>query len=104
MRGRALQLGYSMNEHGLYRMVGNKKGDKIDQIFESEGDVFKFLGMVYKSPTERIDGNSVVLVEKLIYLFKKNGQKTLDALSEEELIVMITSCNKATIMEMINPF
>jgi len=94
MRGRALQLGYSMNEHGLHKMVENKKCDKIDEKFTSEGDVFEFLGMAYKSPLERIDGNSVVIVEKLIDSFKKNGQKTLDALSEEELSVMITSCNK----------
>ena len=95
MRGRALELGYSMNEHGLYRMIDGKKTTKLDKEFKNEGEVFEFLNMVYKSPTERIGGGSVVFAEKLIDLFKINGQKTLDQLNEEELSVMITSCNKA---------
>ena len=32
MREHALELGYSMNEHGMYHMVNNKKGDRIAQI------------------------------------------------------------------------
>ena len=67
MRKRALDLGYSMNEHGLYKMekAGKsfKKGKKLDKYFPEEEDVFNFLGMVYKDPTERIDGTSVVLLK-----------------------------------------
>ena len=61
MRQRALDLGYSMNEHGLYKMTGKKKGPKLDAIFPNERSVFEFLGLKYKKPTERIDGRSVVL-------------------------------------------
>ena len=62
MRKRALDMGYSMNEHGLYKMVDGKKGTKLDRYFPTEKSVFDFMGMVYKGPTERKDGNSVVLI------------------------------------------
>ena len=45
MRGRALTLGYSLNEHGMYAMDGKKKGSKIDNLFSSEKDIFQFLKM-----------------------------------------------------------
>ena len=64
MRQRALDLGYSMNEHGMYKMVGKKKGGLITRKFENEKDIFDFLNMVYKLPRDRIDGNSVVLKPK----------------------------------------
>jgi len=70
MRGRAQTLGYSLNEHGIYKMQGKKKEDKVNNEFHSEEDIFQFLGMVYKSPQERIDGRAVVIntkeVEQLI--------------------------------------
>ena len=61
MRQRALDMGYSMNEHGLYKMQGKKKGPKLDMVFPTEEAVFEFLGMVYKTPVERVDGRAVVL-------------------------------------------
>ena len=61
MRQRALELGYSMNEHGLYKMEGKTKGAKIDTLFPTEQSIFTFLGLVYKEPTERIDGRAVVV-------------------------------------------
>jgi len=61
MRQRALELGYSMNEHGLYKMDGKKKGAKLDTIFPTEQSIFEFLGLEYKKPTERIDGRAVVV-------------------------------------------
>ena len=61
MRQRALDLGYSMNEHGLYKMSGKKKGPRLDVVFPTERSIFEFLGLEYKKPTERIDGRSVVL-------------------------------------------
>jgi DNA polymerase/3'-5' exonuclease PolX len=60
MRGRALTMGYSLNEHGLYKMDGKKKGAKLDKIFDNEKEVFDFLKMEYKEPNQRIDGRSVV--------------------------------------------
>ena len=62
MRKRALDMGYSMNEHGLYKMVNGKKGPKLERHFPTEKAVFDFMGMVYKGPTERKDGNAVILI------------------------------------------
>ena len=67
MRGRALSLGYSLNEHEMTKMgekvKGEKavKGAKVAHVFTSEKDIFDFLGMVYREPSERIDGRSVIL-------------------------------------------
>ena len=119
MRKRALDLGYSMNEHGFHKMVNKKKADKLQRQFSSEEDVFNFLGMVYKGPTERIDGNSVILKEdiveekgetktktkkkvkrkkingkKFIREFLKDGQPVLDQLDEDHLSEMVRAANK----------
>ena len=64
MRQRALDIGYSMNEHGLYEMKDRKKGAKLDMVFPTEQSIFEFLGMVYKKPTERIDGRAFALKTK----------------------------------------
>lgn len=66
MRQRALQIGYSMNEHGLYKMVDRKKTTKLDMLFKTEKDIFDFLSMEYKKPTERKDGNAVVIIEQKV--------------------------------------
>lgn len=63
MRKRAMDIGYTMNEHGIYKMNNKKKGEKVNEIFNDEEDIFKFLGMKYKKPNERINGNDVVLLE-----------------------------------------
>tara|TARA_B110000858_G_scaffold186025_1_gene228748 strand:+ start:29 stop:3403 length:3375 start_codon:yes stop_codon:yes gene_type:complete len=68
MRQRAVDLGYTMNEHGLYKLVkvaGKKKlqkGKKVDLLFPTEQSIFQFLGMVYKNPTERNGGKAVELI------------------------------------------
>ena len=61
MRQRALNMGYSLNEHGFYLMDGKKKGAKLETEFSSEKEIFDFLHMEYKEPQERIDGHSVVV-------------------------------------------
>jgi NAD-dependent DNA ligase len=61
MRHVALEKGYTMNEHGLYKMVDKKKGDKVAHSFHSEEDIFDFLGLEYKSPIERTDGRAIVV-------------------------------------------
>jgi len=60
MRHQALTMGLTLNEHGLYKMENNKKGNKVEHIFKNEQDIFDYLFLVYKSPIERIDGRSVV--------------------------------------------
>lgn len=61
MRSRALAMGCSLNEHGLYKMEEKKKGDKIGAVFKSEKDIFDLLGMEYKEPNDRVNGLSVVV-------------------------------------------
>jgi DNA polymerase/3'-5' exonuclease PolX len=61
MRHQALSMGLTMNEHGLYKMEGKKKGEKVDMIFTKEKDIFDYLHMKYKTPQERIDGRAVIL-------------------------------------------
>jgi NAD-dependent DNA ligase len=62
MRHEALQKGLSMNEHGLYKMDGKKKGEKVNAAFKDEKDIFEYLGLVYKTPVERVDGRAVIKV------------------------------------------
>jgi NAD-dependent DNA ligase len=59
MRQRALNRGYTLNEHGISTMKKGVKGDKISQIFPDEKSIFDFLDMQYKKPMERIDGRAV---------------------------------------------
>ena len=61
MRHVALEKGYTMNEHGIYKMDMKKKGDKVGHSFTSEKDIFDFLGIEYKSPNERTDGRAIVI-------------------------------------------
>jgi DNA ligase (NAD+) len=58
-RQRALDLGYSLNEHGLYKMAQGKKGSRVEGDFPTEESIFDFLKMKFKEPKERIDGRSV---------------------------------------------
>ena len=61
MRKHALTMEYSLNEHGLYKKLpGQKKEEKIEEIFKDEKDIFDFLGLEFKEPIERINGASVV--------------------------------------------
>ena len=62
MRKHAVDMGYTMNEHGIYKLVSGVKKDKVDVIFHDEGDIFTFLGLKYVEPTERKNGNNIVLL------------------------------------------
>jgi len=64
MRSRVLDLGYTMNEHGIYHIEKNKKGEKIQQTFADEKSIFDFLGIEWREPKDRIDGNSFKLIEE----------------------------------------
>lgn len=57
MRQVAVEQGYSMNEHGITK---GKKGVKVEHAFETEADIFAFLGLEYKLPTERTDGRAII--------------------------------------------
>lgn len=55
MRQRALDLGYTLNEHGICHVVQGKKGAIVEKPFPTEQSIFAFLGISYKEPWERID-------------------------------------------------
>lgn len=119
MRHQALQMGLTMNEHGLYKMDGKKKGDKIAHIFKNEKDIFDYLHMAYKTPIERADGRAVVIQPKspekkpfiiqddgddeddeiddnalaLINTFKTHGMSALQTLNENQLMSMLNQAN-----------
>ena len=84
MRHQALQLGFTMNEHGLYHMVDKKKGEKVSHKFRSEKDIFDYLNMEYKTPQERIDGRAAVIKmpvateKKELTVEKKELQKSIE--------------------------
>ena len=59
MRHVALEKGFTMNEHGINKMEAKKKGDKVEYNFNSEKDIFDFLGLEYKEPNERTDGRAI---------------------------------------------
>ena len=75
MRARALELGYSMNEHGLTHMKNKKKTTKLETVFPNEQAIFEFLGMKYVEPPKRIGHGAYVLVDKK-ELSKKNMATT----------------------------
>ena len=60
MRQRALDQGYSLNEHGMSKMEGKIKGQLVDHVFPDEKSIFDFLGMEYKTPMERQDARAIV--------------------------------------------
>ena len=63
MRQRALDMGYTLNEHGFYRMVSGKKGAKVQDDFPTEKSIFTFLNMEYKDPIERKDARAVQTIK-----------------------------------------
>ena len=82
MRARALTLGYSMNEHGLYLMENGVKTTKMKKYFPKEQDVFNFLGMQYKEPTDRKGADSVVFVKRTAPKKKSIAYKPLSILQK----------------------
>ena len=56
MRQKALDQGYTFNEHGIYYITDKKKGEKVQQMFPNEKSIFDFLGLKYKTPLERQTG------------------------------------------------
>lgn len=62
MRAHALKMGVSLNEHGLSKKEpGKKKEEMISYRFNSENDIFEYLNLEYKEPTNRINGLAIVI-------------------------------------------
>jgi len=121
MRQRALDLGYTLNEHGLSKMVSGKKGELLTNDFPTEQSIFEFLGMKYKEPREREGYKSVELVaepkvsvtsaspavkvsvasknnnnyKEDIEAFKKDGIDALFMLNERHLATILDESQKS---------
>jgi len=118
MRQRALNLGYSMNEH-CFTFIKNK--NKLNKIFNNEKEIFKFLDIKYILPTERnkIDLNENFKIitnskktkknklksnnkthkyktkmNKQILNFKKNGLSFLQKLKKKQLLDLLNYTNE----------
>lgn len=95
MRHIALDKGYTMNEHGINKMEGKNKGDKVEHHFRTEKDIFDFLGLKYKAPTERIDGRAVIVKTSKPKLIIEDT----DTESEEYTLLPKTLSKKYMIIE-----
>jgi len=108
MRQRALEMGFTMNEHGLYTIKDKKKGEKVVYKFYSEKDIFDYLNMEYKNPQERMDGRAVIMKKanntnnntnsnnvNIIKEFQKNGITVLQKLNESQISNILREANKA---------
>jgi hypothetical protein len=92
MRGHALKIGVSLNEHGLYKkQPGKEKEEKVDATFKDEKDIFDYLKLDYKEPVDRIDARSVVIkngailpTAKPIFLKHATTQKISEPKPEKE--------------------
>ena len=60
MRQRSLDLGFSLNEH---RLINKETKEVICLDMKTEKHIFHFLGMKFKEPHERINANSVELLD-----------------------------------------
>ena len=78
MRGHALKLDWSLNEHGFSKVVDKKKEEKVLLNIVDERGIFDVLKLEYKEPSERIDGRSVVSLVDMPKLEKVyRSRKTL---------------------------
>lgn len=108
MRGHALKMGLSMNEHGFTKKDSQQK-IVYDDIL-SEKDIFDKLNFVYVPPEKRIDGRSLIeniskdktgtpVMDKSVmnYIkdFKQNGLSVLKKLNEETIMEIISQANDA---------
>lgn len=108
MRGHALKMGLSMNEHGFTKKDTQQK-IVYDDIL-SEKDIFDKLNLVYVPPEKRIDIRSLVEnipkdksstpvmdknVMNYVSEFKQNGLSVLKKLNEETIMEIISQANDA---------
>ncbi len=88
MRQHALNLGYTFNEHGIYKLVNKKKGPLVQQQFPTEKSIFDFLGLQYIEPTMRRDARDVIPTSNV-------SQKTVELIEEEDEEEIIVPVKKA---------
>jgi DNA ligase (NAD+) len=79
MRAHALKNSLSLNEHGLYKMEGKKKGELLDLDLKTEKDIFDYLKLKYVEPVNRKDYTSIKPYEN------KNNNKKEDNNEKSDL-------------------
>jgi DNA polymerase/3'-5' exonuclease PolX len=98
VRQKAVDLGYTLNEHGLSYFTKGVKGKKVDKEFPTEESIMNFLDIKYKKPEERIDGRSIVKVggagsktesktESKEPSVKENKIEKTDSVQEQTMII-----------------
>jgi len=119
VRQKALNMGYTLNEHGISPMVKGVKGTKVDKYFPNEKSILNFLGLEYVEPEKRVDYNGVIALNNLteqepipaknktlkkprtissneyIEKFKTDGLGLLKILTEKELTDLLNKSNNA---------
>jgi DNA polymerase/3'-5' exonuclease PolX len=89
MRQHALIKGYTFNEHDMCKLDNKKKGEKVNIAFNTEKDIFEFLGLEYKTPVQRRDGRDVIMTN-----INVKNDKTEETKEEEEIIITVTKKTK----------
>lgn len=82
VRQRALDLGYTLNEHGLSYITGGVKGKLVDKDFPTEESILNFLGLKYVKPENRIDARSIQILEK----DSNSKSKSDEEIDEDDLL------------------
>ena len=107
MRGQALKMGYTMNEHGLYKLKRGVKGTKIDHNFKDEKDIFDFLNIKWVEPEDRETAENFKVFTKRKNKTRKkkhnnlhkltmefiNNNKVLEDYTEEQLTFLVREAN-----------
>ncbi len=117
MRGHALKMGISLNEHGMYeKQQGKEKGKKLDKKFTIEKEIFDDLQLKFKEPELRKDGSSVEPIkpvieekpkqEKLKRKYTKKKKITIHESELPELVPIVSQeppkkVEEETIQEMV---
>jgi DNA ligase (NAD+) len=107
MRGHALKMGISLNEHGMYeKQQGKEKGKKLDKKFTTEKEIFDDLQLKFKEPELRKDGSSVEPIkpvieekpkqEKIEKLKRKYTKKKKITIHEPELPELVPIVSQET--------
>lgn len=107
MRGQALKMGYTMNEHGLYKLKKGVKGGKIDHKFKDEKDIFDFLNIKWVEPGDRETAENFKVFSKRKNKTRKkkhnnlhkltmdfiSNNKVLEDYTEEQLTFLVREAN-----------
>jgi NAD-dependent DNA ligase len=84
MRQHALDMGFSLNEHGLSKVIKGKKSEPLTNYFPDEESIFEFLNLVYKDPSERKNAQSIQIIgSESIPQTKKEETKKEETKKEE---------------------